>query len=168
MGAQVDALTAAGAAKVCRETVSGAQTDPALLRNEIPALEDDDVFVVTRLDRLARSTRDRLRALAAITDRKAGFRSIGDKWADTPTAHGRFMLIVLGGLPEFERELIRPRTGEGCARAVARGVKLGRKPKLTPHQIKEALRRKADGEAVRKIARSYNVHNGTISRLGTI
>jgi DNA invertase Pin-like site-specific DNA recombinase len=75
------------------------------------------------------------------------------------------MLTVLGGLAEFENELIRVRTGERRARAVARGVKLGRKPKLTPHQRKEAIARKANGEAVREIARSYNVHNSTISRL---
>ena len=76
------------------------------------------------------------------------------------------MLTVLGGLAEFERELIRARTGEGRARAVARGVKLGRKPKLTPHQRKEALTPQAmSGEPVREIARSYNVHNSTISRL---
>ncbi len=90
--------------------------------------------MVTRLDRLARSTRDLLNTLAAITDRKAGFRSLGDAWADTTTSHGRLMLTVLGGLAEFERDLIRARTGEGRERAKARGVKMGRKPKLTPHQ----------------------------------
>jgi len=128
-------------------------------------LDAGDVLTVTRLDRLARSTRALLNTLATITDRKAGFRSLGDTWADTTTAHGRLMLTVLGGLAEFERELIRTRTSEGRARAVARGVKLGRKPKLTPHQRKEALGRKENGEAVREIARSYNVHNSTISRL---
>jgi DNA invertase Pin-like site-specific DNA recombinase len=165
LGAQVEALTAAGAAKVFRETASGAQTDRAQFRKVLAELGDGDVLMVTRLDRLARSTRDLLNTLAVIAERKAGFRSLGDTWADTTTAHGRLMLTVLGGLAEFERELIRARTGEGRARAVARGVKLGRKPKLTPHQIKEVLRRKADGEAVREIARSYNVHNSTISRL---
>jgi len=109
-----------------------------------------------------------LNTLAAITDRKAGFRSLGDTWADTTTAHGRLMLTVLGGLAEFERELIRARTGEGRARAVARGVKMGRKPKMTPHQIKEALRRRDAGETTREIARSYNVHNSTISRLSPV
>jgi len=72
---------------------------------------------VTRLDRLARSTRDLLNTLAAITGKQAGFRSLGDTWADTTTPHGRLMLTVLGGLAEFERELIRARTGEGRARA---------------------------------------------------
>jgi DNA invertase Pin-like site-specific DNA recombinase len=124
-----------------------------------------DVVMVTRLDRLARSTRDLLNTLAAITEKKAGFRSLGDAWADTTTAHGRLMLTVLGGLAEFERELIRIRTGEGRARAKANGVSLGRKPKLTPHQKEEAIRRRDEGESVRAIARTYNVSPSTISRL---
>src|SRR5467141_3333508 len=96
-------------------------------------------------------------ARPAITGRKAGFRSLGDAWADTTTAHGRLMLTVLGGLAEFERDLIRTRTGEGRDRAKARGV-LGRKPKLTDHQKREAIRRRdLDGEPLREIARSYNV-----------
>ena len=125
-----------------------------------------DVVTVTRLDRLARSTRDLLNTLAAIADRKAGFRSLGDTWADTTTSHGRLMLIVLGGLAEFERDLIRARTGEGRERAKARGVKMGRRPKLTEHQKREAIRRRDKlGEPVREIARSYNVSHSTISRL---
>ncbi len=163
--AQVRQLTKAGCAKVFRETASGAKTDRAQLRKALAQLDAGDVLVVTRLDRLARSTRDLLNTLATITDRKAGFRSLGDTWADTTTAHGRLMLTVLGGLAEFERELIRARTGEGRARAVARGVKLGRKPKLTPHQVKEALHRRENGETLADIARSYNVSHSTISRL---
>jgi DNA invertase Pin-like site-specific DNA recombinase len=77
------------------------------------------------------------------------------------------MLTVLGGLAEFERELIRARTGEGRERAKARGVKMGRKPKLTPHQIREAAGRRDKGETVRDIARTYNVSHSTISRLAT-
>jgi DNA invertase Pin-like site-specific DNA recombinase len=122
--------------------------------------------MVTRLDRLARSTRDLLNTLAAMTGKGAGFRSLGDVWADTTTPHGRLMLTVLGGLAEFERELIRARTGEGRARAKARGVKLGRKPKLTPHQKREALKRRERGEETHaEIGRSYNVSGWTISRL---
>ena len=166
--AQVRQLTKAGCKKVFRETASGAQTDRAQLRKVLAALEADDVLMVTRLDRLARSTRDLLNTLAAITDRKAGFRSIGDTWADTTTAHGRLMLTVLGGLAEFERELIRARTGEGRKRAVERGVKMGRKPKMTAHQVKEALRRVDAGERLREIARSYNVSHSTISRLSVL
>jgi DNA invertase Pin-like site-specific DNA recombinase len=66
---------------------------------------------------------------------------------------------------EFERDLIRARTGEGRARAKARGVKLGRRPKLTPHQKREAIERRDKGEALVEIARTYNVSHSTISRL---
>jgi len=163
--AQVRQLTKAGCKKVFREVASGAKTDRAQLRRTLAQLVAGDVLMVTRLDRLARSTRDLLNTLAAIADKKAGFRSLGDTWADTTTAHGRLMLTVLGGLAEFERELIRARTGEGRARAVARGVKMGRKPKLTQHQQREAIRRREKGEPMRDIARSYNVSHSTISRL---
>jgi DNA invertase Pin-like site-specific DNA recombinase len=123
------------------------------------------VLLVTRLDRLARSTRDLLNTLAAAADKGAGFRSLRDTWADTTTPHGRLMLTVLGGLAEFERELIRTRTGEGRERAKARGVRMCRKPKLTPDQRKEALDRRSAGEPLVDIARTYAVSHSTISRL---
>jgi len=163
--AQVAALRAAGAVTVYREVASGAKTDRAQLRQVLARLAAGDVLMVTRLDRLARSTRDLLNTLAAITGKGAGFKSLGDAWADTTTPHGRLMLTVLGGLAEFERELIRARTSEGRARAKARGVRLGRRPKLTPHQKREALSRRANGEPLTEIARSYNVSHTTISRL---
>ncbi|HME21688.1 MAG TPA: recombinase family protein [Acetobacteraceae bacterium] len=163
--AQVRQLAKAGCKKVFREVASGAKTDRAQLRRLLGQLEPGDVVTVTRLDRLARSTRDLLNTLAVITDRKAGFRSLGDAWAHTTTSHGRLMLTVLGGLAEFERDLIRARTGEGRARAKAAGKSLGRPFKLTPHQRQEALRRRDSGEPVREIARSFNVHHATISRL---
>ena len=138
VGAQVEALTTAGAAKMFRETASGALTDRAQLRKALAALEAGDLLMVTRLDpRPAEHPRRHCRPQGGI-----------------PLARGR-----VGGHDNLAR------TGEGRARAVARGVKMGHKPKLTPHQVKEVLRRKADGEAVREIARSYNVHNNTISRL---
>jgi DNA invertase Pin-like site-specific DNA recombinase len=164
--AQVAALTTAGASRVFREVASGAKTDRAQLRRVLDQLDAGDVLMVTRLDRLARSTRDLLNTLAAIAGKSAGFRSLGDTWADTTTPHGRLMLTVLGGLAEFERELIRTRTGEGRARAKARGVKLGRRPKLTPHQKREALERRERGDETHaEIGRSYNVSGWTISRL---
>jgi DNA invertase Pin-like site-specific DNA recombinase len=166
VAAQVAALNAAGAAKVFREVASGAKTDWSQLSRVIGALGAGDVLMVTRLDRLARSTRDLLNTLAAITSRKAGFRSLADVWADTTTSHGRLMLTVLGGLAEFERDLIRARTSEGRERAKARGVKMGRPCKLTPHQQREALRRRDRGnETLADIARTYNVSAATISRL---
>ena len=158
VAAQVAQLTSAGAVKIFQETASGAKTDRRELARAIKALEAGDTLLVTRLDRLARSTRDLLNTLAQITERNAGFKSLADTWADTTTAHGRLMLTVLGGLAEFERELIRARTGEGRARAKARGQHMGRPPKLTPHQRAEAVRRRDKGEeTLAEIGRSYNV-----------
>jgi DNA invertase Pin-like site-specific DNA recombinase len=166
LDAQVKQLRAAGAEKIFKETASGARADRAELRRAIGKLEKGDVLMVTRLDRLARSTRDLLNTLAQIADKGAGFRSLADAWADTTTSHGRLMLTVLGGLAEFERDLIRARTTEGRERAKANGVKMGRPPKLTAHQKKEAIKRRDHGEeTLAEIGRSYNVSGWTISRL---
>jgi DNA invertase Pin-like site-specific DNA recombinase len=164
--AQVKQLRDAGAEKIFRETARGAKTERRGLARAINSLGKGDTLLVTRLDRLARSTRDLLNTLAQIAERGAGFKSLTDTWADTTTAHGRLMLTALGGLAEFERELIRARTGEGRARAKARGQSLGRPFKLTQHQRQEAVRRRGAGEeTLTEIGRSYNVSPQTISRL---
>jgi len=165
LAAQEAELIAAGAAKVFKEKVSGAKTDRAELARALRRLERGDLLLVSRLDRLARSTRDLLNIVAAIAEREAGFRSLKDTWADTTTPHGRLMLTVLGGLAEFERELIHARTGEGRKRAKDRGVKFGRPTALTPHQRQEALQRLANGDAQADVARTFNVSQATISRL---
>jgi DNA invertase Pin-like site-specific DNA recombinase len=140
--AQQAALTEAGAERVFAEKISGVVTERRTLARAIAALGPGDILLVTRLDRLARSTRDLLNVLDQVAKAGAGFRSLADSWADTSTMHGRLMLTVLGGLAEFERELIKARTTEGRKRALARGVRFGRKLKLTPHQQKEALARR--------------------------
>jgi DNA invertase Pin-like site-specific DNA recombinase len=165
LAAQIAELKAAKCEKIFQEKISGARSDRKQLTRLMVALAKGDVLVVTRLDRLARSTRDLLNLLRTIAERGAGFKSLRDTWADTTTAHGRLTLSVLGGLAEFERELIRTRTGEGRARAKARGVILGRKPKLSPHQRREAIARRDAGEVLTDIARTYNVSHSTISRL---
>jgi DNA invertase Pin-like site-specific DNA recombinase len=165
LAGQVAELQAAGCGNIYREKASGAKTDRPELAKAIRRLETGDVLVVTRLDRLARSTRDLLNVLAAVGERGAGFKSLKDTWADTTTPHGRLMLTVLGGLAEFERELIRARTGEGRKRAKARGVRFGRPTALTSHQRKEALERLADGAVQADLARTYGVSQATISRL---
>jgi DNA invertase Pin-like site-specific DNA recombinase len=165
LNAQQSALVDAGCEKVFAEKQSGAKTDRQQLAKAIATLGDGDTLIVTKLDRLARSTRDLLNTLATISDKSASFKSLGDQWADTTTPHGRLMLTVLGGLAEFERHLILARTSEGRQRAQARGVKFGRKPSLTQHQRAEALERRRRGEALVDIARSYAVSHSTISRL---
>src|SRR5882672_7664574 len=121
LAAQIAELKSAKCAKIFKEKISGARSDRKQLARLMAGIGKGDVLVVTRLDRLARSTRDLLNLLGTIAEKGAGFKSLRDTWADTPTAHGRLMLTVLGGLAEFERELIRTRTGEGRERAKARG-----------------------------------------------
>ena len=165
LDSQILQLKAAQCAEIFKEKASGVSSDRAQLKKILAKLGKGDVVVVTRLDRLARSIRDLLNILASIAEKGAGFRSIADSWADTTTPHGRLIITVLGGLAEFERELIRSRTGEGRARAIANGKKMGRKSKLTPHQMNEARERRAAGDTLVNIARSYNVSHSTISRL---
>ena len=157
--AQARQLRAAGAGKVFREIASGAKTGRAQLRRLVSELAAGDVVMVTRLDRLARSTRD-----AAITGKKAGFPSLGNTWADTTTSHGRLMLTVLGGLADVERDLIHARTAEGRNRAKAQGKQMGPPPTLTPEQRKEATKRRAQGATLKELAHSYNVGISTIRR----
>ena len=165
LAAQNGQLHAAGCAKVYSEKVSGAQTDRAELARLLRRLAPGDVLMVTRLDRLARSTRDLLNILHTLGERSVGFKSLADSWADTTTPHGRLLVTMLAGIAEFERELIRARTGEGRKRAKARGVRFGRPPVLTPYQQEEARRRLAAGETQTDIARSYGVSHVTIGRL---
>src|SRR6266481_2936371 len=106
LAAQLAELKAAKCERIYQEKISGARADRKQLNRLIAELDRGDVLVVTRLDRLARSTRDLLNLLGAVAEKGAGFKSLRDTWADTTTAHGRLMLTVLGGLAEFERELI--------------------------------------------------------------
>ena len=147
------------------EKASGIRSDRPELRSLIKSLEPGAVVVVTRLDRLARSTIDLLTTVKQIADKECLFKSLAEPWADTTTPAGRLMLTVLGGLAEFERELIKIRTSEGRERAKRAGVKMGRKPILSVHQIAEIRSRKANGESVRFLARSYRVSPNTISRV---
>jgi hypothetical protein len=163
---RADALTAVGLRSDGYVSINFSQN----LRGTNRGAEADnwvvgDVLLVTRLDRLARSTRDLLNMLDAVGKAGAGFRSLADNWAVTTPPHGRLTVTVLGGLAEFERELIKARTAEGRIGAKARGVRLGRKLKLSRHQILEALARREAGEALTEIGRTFGVSHSTISRL---
>ena len=130
--------------------------------------EGHDLWICQSIDtRPKRSrTRDLLNILETVRQRGAGFQSLSEHWADTTTAQGRLILTFLGGIAEFERELIRARSKEGMARAKACGVKFGRKPKLTAHQKREAIKRRDSGkESLAYIGLSYNVSGWTIGRL---
>ena len=157
-------LKAAGCEKIHRDTRDGGKSERSRRTRAIEQLAAGDVLIVARLNQIADSTLDLLSTLTDITERKATFRSIAEPWADT-NARGAKLLTMLEGIADFERDVRSARTEAGQARAVARGVKLGRKPKLTPKQEQDALRRRKKGETLATIAESYNVSHSTISRL---
>jgi DNA invertase Pin-like site-specific DNA recombinase len=165
LDSQLEQLTAAGCGKIYQEKISGKNAQRPQLQRLMFQLAEGDTLIVTRLDRLARSTLDLLSILKAVGDRGAAFRSLADGWANTDSAHGRLFLTILGALAEFERELIRDRTREGQRRARAAGVKFGRKSKMTAAQRQEALQRLRDGETLEAVGKRFGVHFSTISRL---
>jgi DNA invertase Pin-like site-specific DNA recombinase len=163
---QLEALKAAGAETIYREKISGARADRPQLVKLMASLKAGDVVLVTKLDRLGRSTRELLDLIEHIGAAGASFRSLGDPLWDTGSSQGRLLSTLLAAIAEFERDLIRERTGEGRRRAQANGIKFGRKPKLSEYQRKEALKRRASGEeTLAEIAKSYAVDVSMISRL---
>jgi DNA invertase Pin-like site-specific DNA recombinase len=165
LSCQLDALESAGAVKIYREKVSGVRADRPQLAKLMASLQAGDVVVVTKLGRLGRSTRELLDLIDRIGKADASFRSLGDPLWDTGSPQGRLLSTLLAAIVEFERELTRERTGEGRKRAMANGVKFGRKRKLSSYQRAEAIKRRTAGETLASIAKSYAVHLSMISRL---
>src|SRR5258708_6434279 len=147
------------------EKISGVRADRPQLGKLMAALGGNEVVVVIKLDSLGRSTRELLDLIDRIGKAGASFRSLGDPLWDTGSSQGRLLSTMLAAIAEFERELIRERTGEGRKRAQAAGVKFGRKPKLSEYQRQEAVKRRAAGETLASIAKSYAVDISMISRL---
>ena len=162
---QLKALKKAGCLKIFREKVSGfSRQRPEFLRM-LDQIRPGDVIVVWKLDRLARSTRDLLNTMEIINEAGGKFQSISEPWANTTTHAGKMIMTVFAGIAEFERDLIRERTGAGREAAKQRGVRFGRPRKLTTDQAKVAAQLLTEGKAVRDIARTFNVHEATIYRL---
>ena len=161
---QRERLREAGCERLFEEKVSGARRDRPELARLLDQLRKDDVIVVTRLDRLARSTGDLLAIAEAVRAKEAGLLSLAEPWADTTSPAGRMVLTVFAGIAEFERELIRQRTDEGRQAAKKRGVTFGRPSKLRPDQRELAARLLQEGRSVSEVARTFNVHPATIYR----
>jgi DNA invertase Pin-like site-specific DNA recombinase len=133
---QLEALKAAGAETIYRGKISGARADRPQLAKLMASLKPGDVVLITKLDRLGRSTRELLDLIERIGKAGAAFRSLGDPLWDTSSSQGRLLSTLLAAIAEFERDLIRERTGEGRKRALANGVKFGRPAKLSPYQAR--------------------------------
>ena len=166
---QCQRLSIAGCEKLFEEKISGAARNRPKLEKLIDQLRKGDILVVTRLDRLARSTSELLRIAERITEKKAGLQSLDEPWADTTSPSGRMIMTVFAGIAEFERTLILSRTQEGRLAAQARGVAFGRPKKMLPDQQELARELVRDGKSISAVARTFNVHPATIiSRPGTI
>lgn len=158
------ALKEVGCRRIFEEKVSGAKRNRPELTRLLDQVRTDDVVVVTRLDRLARSTRDLLDVAEKLKEAKAGLRSLAEPWADTTSPAGRMVLTVFAGIAEFERELIHQRTSSGRTAAKARGVRFGRPPKLTTDQISLGKRLVEEGTSVREAAKLLKCHHATLYR----
>jgi len=162
---QLAQLKTAGCAKIYREKISGATAERPQLKKLIAALLPGDVVVIAAVDRLSRDTTDLLIIARDVQQAGAGLRSLAEPVLDTTGDFAELVLAMLGVAAKLERRRIIERTARGRADAKAAGVKFGRKPSLTPHQQREALKRVEQGETQRSIARSFNVSQATISRL---
>lgn len=158
------ALKAAGCERTYEEKVSGANRSRPELARMLEQIRADDVVVVSRLDRLARSTRDLLEIAEELKQAGAGLRSLHEPWADTTLAAGRMVLTVFAGIAEFERELIHERTRSGRVAAKNRGVRFGRPAKLADDQINLARRLIGEGRAASEVAKLLKVHRATLYR----
>ena len=158
-------LNAAGCEKVYCEKITGIHTNRPQLHKLIAALQAGDVVVTPAVDRISRDTTDLLVIARQMKQAGAGLRSLGEPFLDTTSDFAEIVLAILGVAAKLERCRIVERTAQGRATAKAQGVKFGRKPKLTPHQQREAAARVAAGELQRAVARSYNVSQSTVARL---
>ena len=152
---------------IFREKVSGATRHRPEFQRMLEQIRSGDTIIVWRLDRLARSTRDLLNTIETVSDAGAKFQSLSEPWANTTTHAGKMIMTVFAGIAEFERDLIRERTGAGREAAKKRGVQFGRPRKLNPDQARLASELLDQGEAVREIARTFKVHEATIYRLAS-
>jgi DNA invertase Pin-like site-specific DNA recombinase len=162
---QLAQLKAAGCEKVFREKITGTTADRPQLRKMMAALDHGDVVIIPAVDRLSRDTTDLLVIALDMQRAGAGLRSIAEPVVDTTSDFAELVLAMLGVAAKLERRRIAERTARGRADAKAKGVRFGRKPKLTAHQQREARERIEAGETQRSVARSYNVSQATISRV---
>jgi len=162
---QLKSLKTAGCQKIFREKVSGFNRQRPEFQRMLDQIRPGDIIVVWKLDRLARSTRDLLNTMDTINEAGGKFQSVSEPWANTTTHAGKMIMTIFAGIAEFERDLIRERTGAGRQAAQQRGVRFGRPRKLNTDQAQVAAQLLAEGKAVRDIARTFNVHEATIYRL---
>jgi DNA invertase Pin-like site-specific DNA recombinase len=160
---QEDLLKAAGGEEIFKEKRTGTTTEG---RDELEAalrfVRKGDVFMVTRLDRLARSMLDLRKIVDRLTDKGVGFRVLQQGSIDTTKSEGRLLLNILGSFAEFETDIRKERQADGIAKAKATGKYRGRPASIDPAQI-AAL--KAEGHGPSAIAKTLGIGRASVYRL---
>lgn len=160
--AQLEELKVAGCEKLFSEQVSSV-SNRAQLENALDFVREGDVFVVTKLDRLARSITDLMKIIAKLDSKLVGLRIL-NLGMDTETPTGKLMLTVLGAVAQFEREMMLERQREGVIKAKVAGKYKGRKP-INKERRKEVLELAADGVTKANIARQLGIGEATVYRI---
>ena len=162
---QLSALRKAGCKKIFQEKISGTTWERPELHKMLDIVDAGDIVIVWRLDRLARSTKMLLEITDRILEVGARFTSLSEPWADTTSPAGKMIMTFFAGMAEFEKDLIRDRTGSGRKAAKERGVEFGRPSKMTDAQMKVAKRLLREGQSIREVAATFNIHYTTLYRL---
>ena len=161
---QIKALQHAGCKLIYQEKVSGVGRTRPEFQKMMQQIRKDDVLIIWRLDRLARSTRMLLETIETLQKLGASFKSLQEPWADTTSSAGRMVMTFFAGMAEFEKDLIRDRTDVGRKAALERGVKFGRPVKMTEEQFKLARKLLRQGKSIHYVADTFGVHFTTLYR----
>lgn len=162
---QEQKLTAYGCKKLYSEKITGTTSNRAKMKEALDFVREGDKFVITRLDRLARSVGD-LANISKQLESKGVDLVVLDQQIDTSTATGKLMYNIINSFAEFERDLIHERCKEGIERAKAKGVKFGRKPTLSVSQLNKLKVEFEDGEIGKmELAGKYGISRASLYRL---
>jgi DNA invertase Pin-like site-specific DNA recombinase len=162
---QLDRLMAAGASKVFSEKRSGLDGSRPQLGECLRYVREGDTLLVTKLDRLARSTADLYRIVTELADKGVGFKVLDDASVDTTSRTGKLVMGILALIAEFETEIRRERQMEGIAKAKAEG-RMGGRPKLVTEQVENEIQKlRKNGVSIRKIAAEIGFSKATVQKV---
>ncbi|MER9683031.1 recombinase family protein [Mesorhizobium sp. M0184] len=162
---QVDRLTAAGATKIFKEKLSGLDDDRPELARCLEYVRDGDTLIITKLDRLARSTLHLHRIADELERKGVAFKVLDDPSLDTTTRTGRLVFSILASIATFETELRKERQMEGIAKARAKGITGGRPKRLDDATEARVAALRADNVSIRAIAKEIGFSKATVQKI---
>ena len=164
LAVQLEKLENAGCDKVFKEKRSGVDAGRPELKRCLEYLREGDTLLVTKIDRLARSTSDLYRIVSLLAERGVAFKVLDDPSIDTTSRTGKLVMGILALIAEFENDIRRERQMDGIAKAKDRGVKFGRKPELTQERISQIKKLRKAGTTVPEIMRRMSLSRASVYR----